>query len=162
MKKKTILVLTIIMILIIGCLGLFIYRLFTKERVAITFEQFRTYVEEKGYHFQNNEDHIPVDTIGKSCAANIREHVKVEFTECVSDEVAQELFNNYIILAGRYKENGSVETTVNLSAYGKYTMEISSAYMQITRIGNTIMHVRVPKEAKQEVCDFMDDLGYLK
>lgn len=161
MKKKTWMIIAALILLIAGVLGFCFLRLRTEKREPVTFEQFRKYVEEKGYEFQNNEEKVPVDIVGKSCAANIRTDVKVEFTECVSDEVASQLFRNYIKLMENYKESNVAETTISFSDYGRYTMENSIAYMQITRIENTIMHVRVPKEAKQEVCDFMNDLGYL-
>lgn len=118
-------------------------------------------MEQNNYAFQDNADIVPVDTIGKSCAANIEEYVQVEFLECISPEVAKQLFLNYMQFAEQFKDNSSAESTINFEHYGSYTLETADMYMHMTRIDHTIMDTRVPKGNKDIVTHVMKDLKYL-
>lgn len=161
MKKRILVIAGIIaaaILLIVICMVIMIRRI---PKDAITFNDFQKYTEESGYEFIDNRERIPVDEIGKSCAAFIREGVGVEFTECVSDQIAKQLYHNYEAYAENFKETVSRETSVNFMSYGSYTLETSEVYMHITRIGNTIMHVRVTPEEKETVVKIMKDLGYM-
>lgn len=161
MKKRILVIASIIVaaiLMIVICMVIMIRRI---PQNAITFNDFQKYTEESGYIFIDNRENVPIDEIGKSCAAFIREGVGVEFTECVSDQIARQIFHNYEAYAENYKATVSRETSVNFMGYSSYTMETSEVYMHITRIGNTIMHVRVAPEEKETVVKIMKDLRYM-
>lgn len=160
MEKK---VMLIILCILAAVLLIWLFILIIRQpNKPITFEQFKEYAENAQYEFQDNRDWIPADTVGKSCAANIKENVLIEFTECVSDRMAKQLFGSYISYVQQFKGKKSFEKNIQLPVYWEYTLESGSMYMHIARIDNTIMHVRVPLEEKQTVCTVMQELGYMK
>lgn len=162
MKKKHLTIICVgvtIVLLVILIVAMIIKKIPMK---SIEFEDFQQFTEEKGYKFIDNRERISVDQVGYSCAAFIREGVGVEFTECVSNQMAEQLYNNYKDYAQNFKANISKEASINFSKYGSYTMETIDTYMHITRINNTIMHVRVSPEDKETVIEFMKELDYIK
>lgn len=161
MKKRRFVIggiIAAVILLVVFCVVMVIRKV---PKNAITYRDFQKYTEESGYKFIDNRERISVDEIGKSCAAYIREGVGVEFTECVSEKVARQLYNNYDAYAENFKSNVSRRTTVNVLNYGSYTLETPEVYMHITRIDNTIMYVRVSPEDKETVVRVMKDLGYM-
>lgn len=157
-EKKVLIIIGIVIAIVIAVSLYCIKRIPTE---TITLEEFQKNTQNCGYEYVDNCVTIPVEELGKSGTAYIKDQIGVEFTECISDSIALSLYSNYAYCYMDFKQSGYSENFLSLKHYGTYTMETQGMYMHITRIKNTVMNVQVPIEEKPIVVKFMKDLKYL-
>lgn len=88
-----------------------------------------------------------------------KENCKIDFY-VTSSELAEKNFNRIKRQYETLKDDSSVETSVSVNNYSKYTLSTNETYMIVTRIENTIMFTQTDKDYKDSVKDTFDQLGY--
>lgn len=132
------------------------------NKTALTAEQFKVEAEGVGYSVLYVTDQTVNADIAKNIYLAIDSGMKyqIEFWELDSVENAQILYNANQSKFENLKTSGSVETTVTVGNSAKYTLATGGKYKVVSRIDNTVIYVDADATYKDNIKDFLKQLGY--
>lgn len=132
------------------------------NKTALTADEFKTKAETNGYIVSDATSQTEGNAYVKSVYLAISEDMtyQIEFWELADVDSAQSFYNNNQTIFESSKGSGSMETTINLGNNDKYTLSTNDKYKVISRIDNTAVYVNVDEQYKDEVKDFLEELGY--
>lgn len=151
-----------LVILIVGIVGVFmVVNFFTTEKVAMTVEDFRDIMEEKGfvlydvtYQFAEHSDQVKKVYVAK------KSDYQIEFYELSSDEDAIQIYNINRNNFETESSNSSIATYKNIANYATYALTSNGSYKYISRIDNTMIYSNVEETYKDTIKTLMKEIGY--
>ena len=161
MKKQTIfIILGILLVIVIGVIALF--SSLNKEKISITANEFKTFMQDKGYSVLDETNlYSQYDYVKQVCIAEQTDNsYQIEFYELSDVEHANTIYNNNKSKLETSKGNVSGETSVSMKNYSKYSLTTDGKYNVISRIDNTLIFLEVDSNYKNVVKELLDELGY--
>ena len=133
-----------------------------QSKQALTAEDFKSKMEEKGYDLQDCTDQFEgYDFVEQVYVALDDEgSYQIEFYDLSDDAHARDFFSNNVQIFKESKSNMSANTNVSLGNYEKYTQTDSDQFSMISRIDDTVIYVVEEKENKEAVEAVVKELGY--
>lgn len=123
-----------------------------------TLENFKTTMEAAGYTMHDVSAQYD-SGIAKSVTVALKDGYQVEFFMLTNEENAATSFasnkNRLEALAG-----GNTTTSVTASNYSSYTLTTKDQFYKVSRIGDTMIYLRVPRAQKDAVSELVKSLGY--
>ncbi len=132
------------------------------NKTAISAEDFKTKLEDKGYSIQDASNQFNDDTQVQKVYLAIDSDSKyqIEFYEFDNEENATEFFN----LNKHNFENTKTVTVYEASSsvgnHSKYTLISNNKYKVVSRIGNTAIYLDVDDSYKEDVKKLLKELDY--
>ena len=139
-----------------GCLNI------NLNKNSMTASEFKTKMENKGYTIKDATSQFYQYSYVKQVYLAIDPNMtyQIEFYELATNDDAVSFYNtNKTIFEGK-KGAGSLETTIDLGNYSKYTVTTDETYNVISRINNTAGYISVSKDLKDRINSELKDLGY--
>lgn len=164
MKKSTKIIIAVVVLAIIALVvvGIFAFTKLNKEKTAVTAEDFKTKMENKGYIVSDAVSQFAgYDYVKKVYIASAKDYTyQIEYYEFSGDEYAVSFYENNKTIFETRKGNVAAETEINLSNHSRYGLSANGKYSVISRIGNTAIYVNVDDTYKDTVKDILNKLGY--
>lgn len=155
--KKAIVVILIIVLLIAGCS----FVLF-KSKTAITSNEFKSKMEEKGYtvidYTYQFEEYSFVKKVYAAVDGNMT--YQIEFFEFEDENRAMNAFKENKSTFEEAKTGTSSNSEVNGTNHSKYTQNSGGKYSVVSRIANTLLYANVNDADSLAVKSVMEELGY--
>ena len=143
-------VLFVMLFIITGC-----------SKKAITAEQFKEKMENKGYKIYDvTSQYESQISIKKGYVASKDNKYQIEFYELNNKSAATYMYKNNKEIFEDNKGSDSIVTDVNLPSYSKYNSTTNGKYRVLCQVKNTFLYVEVSKKYKEDVKDIEDYLGY--
>jgi len=132
------------------------------EKTALTADEFKNLAEGEGYTVIDSTSKVEQsDRIKKVyVAVNSGLTYQIEFWELSDVDIGVIFYNTNKENFENSKGSVNAETTINLGNYSKYTLSTNGKYKVIARVENTAIYANVDEEYKEEVKDFIEQLGY--
>ncbi len=164
MKKRTIVILTIIAVIIIAVVaivGIVVVKL-NKEKNPLTTKEFISKMIDKGYTVIDAKDQlVGYDKLKAATIALSKSNkYQFEFYELEDEDSAKEFYNYNKKRFESVKENNSKETSKEFKNYSKYTLTTDGKYKVISRIDNTVMYLDVDENYKDTVTSVLKEFDY--
>ena len=160
MKRILLIIMIIALFFTIG--GVAAYKILNKEKEAISAEEFKSVMENKGYTIVDvTSQYAQYGYIEKAYIAitNDRQY-QVEFYTLTDDEKAVYFYNINKTIFENSKQGLTSETNAELKNYCKYTLNNNGKYNVISRINNTAIYLDVDEEYKDIIKDLLKEIGY--
>ena len=156
--KKTLRVLLIFTICLTSLFGL---AGCGKKKTAKTADEFYTIMTEKKFVIKDSKSQYSShnEIIRSYVAAPSDLSYQIEFLELDSDSSAKNMFASNRRIFQDTSSN-KTESSVSVSNYDKYTIEVDGKYKVISRIDKTLVYVDASTEFKDDVNKLLDELGY--
>ena len=133
-----------------------------QSKQALTAEDFKSKMEEKGYDLQDctaqfegydfvEQVYVAIDEEGS---------YQIEFYDLSDDAHAKDFFNNNVQIFKENKSGVNTNSSVSLGNYEKYTQTDDDQFSMISRIDDTAIYVVEEKENKETVEAVVKELGY--
>lgn len=155
MKKGLKILLIVIAVIVIILIGIGIFISLKGNRKPISAEEFMKITSELGW--TTSKATTSSSVIDSYTAKKENSDIKFYVT---SSELAQKNYDRTKKEYESLKDSSSVETTVAVNKYSKYTLTTNEYYMVVTKIDTTVMFAKVPKEEKEIINDTFKKLGY--
>lgn len=164
MKKSTKIILgSIIAIIVIAVIVItIVFISLNKEKTSITAEEFKTKMEEKGYHvIDATEQFASYDYVKKVYLATNEDYsYKLEFYELADDNYATLFYNNNKAILEASKGSVSAENSVAVKNYAQYSLSSNGKYMIVSRINNTVLYASVEDTYKDSIKGMVEEIDY--
>lgn len=149
--KKYLLLCVAVLLLLTGCVG--------KERTAISAEDFRSKMEEKGYTVVDATNQFEAGLVEEVVLA-YNDNYQLEFYVMPDEDSAKAAFMQNQSTFESAKGSSSSHKTVSLKNYSYYNLTTDGKYFTVSRTDNTFMYTVVEEDYKKEVQDLMKEFGY--
>ena len=164
MKKRTIVILTIIAVIIIAVVaivGIVVVKL-NKEKNPLTTKEFISKMIDKGYTVIDAKDQlVGYDKLKEATIALSKDNkYQFEFYELEDKDSAIKFYEYNKKLFESVKGNSSKESSAEFKNYSKYTLSTDGKYKVISRIDNTVMYLDVDDNYTETVKSVLKELGY--
>ncbi|OHW61654.1 hypothetical protein EUAN_19740 [Andreesenia angusta] len=153
MKKKLIMLLSVFAIMMFALAG-------CGEKTALTSDQFKSKMEEKGYEVQDATSQFEGSEGVKKVYIALKDSYQIEFYEMETIEQAAQAYNGNKANFEAQKGSSATETDVSGKNSAKYTLNSDGRYRAISTIENTFVYLDVESGVKDEVNGVLDELGY--
>ncbi len=153
MKKKVfnLFLMSFVLIILTGC----------SSKKAITTDKFIESAKDSGFEtYDVTTQFKDTPSIDKATVAKKADKYQIEFYILKDSDAATLMFNQNKVTFETYKGLTSTESKVNLKKYTKYSLTSNGYYMDLSRIDNTLLYVRVEDKYKNEVKKFIKEIGY--
>ncbi len=163
MKKSTKIIIAVSIILVIAILAtIAIFAFVNQEKKAITFEEFKTNMEEKGFIISDvTSEFTEYGYIETVCIAASQDYsYQIEYYKLLNEEYAVKFYNKNKSIFENEKTGASVETEKNGKNYLKYALETNGKYSALSKIDNTVMYVNADATFKNDIKSILKELGY--
>ena len=100
------------------------------------------------------------DYIDQVIIAKSPKGYQIEFYVLSDANYATSMFNANKNTFESFKSNASSSSSVSMGNYSKYSLTSNGYYMYISRIDNTIIYVKEKSNHKDDIKDFIKELGY--
>lgn len=132
------------------------------NKEAISADDFKTKLEEKGYSVQDvTEQMSDVEEIKNVyLAIDADSNYQIEFYELASEDAAAAFFNENQEIFEKTKSSTNAETSVSVGNYSKYTLQGNNTYKVVSRIGNTVIYLDVDDSYKSKVQEVLKEIDY--
>jgi len=131
------------------------------SKTALTPEEFKTKMQDKGYIVQDATDQMSqYDYIKQVYIAVSSDYTyQIEFYETIDNNYASKFFETN---KNNFENNisSATKTTVNGINNNKFTVSEDESYKVISRVDNTAIYLNISSEYKTEVKDILKYLGY--
>lgn len=155
MKKGLKILLIVIAIIAIVLVGIGIFMSVKGNKKPISAEEFMKITSELGW--TTSKVTTSSSVINSYTATKDNNDVKFYVT---SSELAQKNYDRTKKEYESLKDSSSVETTVSVNKYSKYTLTTNEYFMVVTKIDTTVMFAKVPKADKGNINEVFEKLGY--
>lgn len=152
LKIALIIFVSIILVLIIG---LSIFMSIKGNKKPIDADRFTEITSELGY---DTSKVTTSSTVIDSYRAKKADY-EINFY-VTSNELAKKNFDRIKLEYENNKDTSSIETSVSIENYAKYSLSTNGYYMIVTKIDNTVMFTKVSEQYKNIIKDAFDKLGY--
>ena len=152
LKIALIIFISIILVLIIG---LSIFMSIKGNKKPIDADRFTEITSELGY---DTSKVTTSSTVIDSYRAKKADY-EINFY-VTSNELAKKNFDRIKLEYENNKDSSSIETSVSIGNYAKYSLSTNGYYMIVTKIDNTVMFTKVSEQYKNIIKDAFDKLGY--
>jgi len=169
MKKLSVIALLLVTVLLLASCGKAVDEIKEKvsDKPAITTEQLVEKVEKAGLYYEDNtEDYASYDyvekviTVAKLDGANVL--WQFDFIEASEEKYSKGMFETNKKTFEDGSSDNSTKSSVNLANYSTFKMETKgSSFRYLCRIDNTLVYVDIDSDYKDEVVDFLEDIGYV-
>ena len=153
MKKKGILfgaLCLVMLFLVTGC----------GNKKAITTSDFKSKAEKAGYQTADVYNQYKEFGYVKEATVATKDGYQVEFYVLDNKSNAAGMFNTNKTTFENTKSGSATESSVELGNYSTYSLTSSDSYMYLSRVDNTLIYVKVPESAKDNVKSLIKELGY--
>jgi len=154
MKVKKYLLGFVCVLMVVLCTGCF-------KKKAITTENFKSIVEEKGYATVDvTEQYASYGNVSEATVAESPDGFKIEFYVLEDGNAADGMYkinkSNFV----EYEEGASTHSDVNMINYSSYSLTNDETYLYLCQVDNTFLYVRVNSMYKSSAKSIIKDLGY--
>jgi len=153
---KQVLVIVLAMTILSGC-----------GRDVIASDDFKSYMEDKGYEIVDSTDqYAGIGDVHKGYIALVDSNndgeidYQIEWLEVKNIEDAILLFEQQKVVSESYKGNSSSESNVNRKNYSEYSITYNGIHINMIRVENTLVYVMCDEEYKDNVKEDMKQIGY--
>lgn len=152
MKKKLSLIalLAMFVLLITGC-G-------TKE--VKTTDDFTALAESKDMEVVDVYQQFASAGIIKEATVARNDDWQVEFYVLTDDASAEGMYETNVGIFESRKGSSSSHSSVDMENYSSYALTSDGSYMYVIRVDNTVLYLDVEEEFKEDVQEFVEELGY--
>lgn len=132
------------------------------SKKVITAEQFKSKMEDKEYNVVDITDQYSSSDkfIKVYVALNEDKTYQIEYYQFKDVDSATNAFESSKTNFENSKGSSSVNTSVNLANYSKYSLSTNGKYKTITRVEDTLLYADVDSSYKNKVLDVFDSFGY--
>lgn len=163
MKKSV--KITLIVIAIIFAIALIVVGgilIFAPNKVALSTDDFKTKLEEKGYIVEDASYQLSdSDDIKEMYIATSENgEYKLEFYVFENLDYAKMFYKVNKKASEDFIDSSYSQSSISLKNYSKYSLSSSGKYKVISRVDNTVIYLNVINEYKDEVKELLKELGY--
>lgn len=132
------------------------------NKTAISADDFKTKLEDKGYTVQDATDQMNgVEEIKKVyIAIDADEKYQIEFYELNNEDNASVFFNENKEKFEKTKSSTNSETSSSMGNYSKYALTTNGTYKAVSRVGRTVIYIDVEDDNKSKVQSILKELDY--
>ena len=134
------------------------------EKVALTSDQFKANLEERGYQIVDATNQISDSNIGQYkkvyLAIDSEMTYQIEFHEFTDSTYAQNIYSQIKNALDTTRSNNSTYTNIDGINFNKYTATDTNAYAIVSRIDNTVMYALVYDNYKDVVNSIFETYNY--
>lgn len=163
MKKGTpILIVALIIFLALTVGGIFLAFKIASSKTTLTQDQFISKLESKGFLANDDsEQFMQYDYITSVAVASPSDlSYQIQFFTFLDESYAQKFYetNKSTFSRSAYSDSPSVRTSG--TGFDKFTVTTSNEFMEVSRIQNTCIYLKVDKAYKDDVKKVLKSLGY--
>lgn len=156
---------TLIVIAIIFAIALIVVGgilIFAPNKVALSTDDFKTKLEEKGYIVEDASYQLSdSDDIKEMYIATSENgEYKLEFYVFENLDYAKMFYKVNKKASEDFIDSSYSQSSISLKNYSKYSLSSSGKYKVISRVDNTVIYLNVINEYKDEVKELLKELGY--
>lgn len=134
------------------------------NKKAITADDFKTIMEEKGYNVQDATDQFTTYDRAEKIyiAINTDKNYQIEFYQFLDINKTIYFFetNKTILEVNSSSSSVSADSSVSMKNYEKYQVTVDGRYKVLSRIDNTLVYINVDSNYKDEVKGILDIINY--
>jgi len=129
------------------------------SRTPLSIAEFKSKAEAAGYTVENGNVHLSSDKFGSSVIARKGADYFIEFGVASTEELAKSFYNEKHPI---YESGSSSDSraSVNIGNYSFFYVTVGGRFIEASRVENTLIYVDVPVAFKDEVKQFLKDIGY--
>lgn len=150
----------VILLIVVG-LTLLVTTLF-KEKTPITGEEFKNTMTAKGYGVADALAQFSEYPYVKKAyiAINLERTYQIEFYELENEDYAIDFYKNNKAQIEKNKSSSAVQTNNSVNNHSKYTLSSNGKYGVVSRVGNTVIYLRVEDTYRDIVKDILKSIDY--
>lgn len=163
MKKGTpILIVALIIFLALTVGGIFLAFKIASSKTTLTQDQFISKLESKGFLANDDsEQFMQYDYITSVAVASPSDlSYQIQFFTFLDESYAQKFYETNKSTFSRSASSDSPSVRASGTGFDKFTVTTSNEFMEISRIQNTCIYLKVDKAYKDDVKKVLKSLGY--
>lgn len=154
MKKKSIILGFMCLLIVFALTG-------CGNKKSITTDDFKSMAQNHSYTTTDViSQYASYDYIKEATVARSSNDWQVEFYVLDGNANATSMFNTNKEIFETYKSGSTSESSSNIGNHSSYSLTTSDYYMHLCRVNNTLLYVKVANTYKNEVTNFINELGY--
>ena len=163
MKKGTpILIVALIIFLALTVGGIFLAFKIASSKTTLTQDQFISKLENKGFLANDDsEQFMQYDYITSVAVASPSDlSYQIQFFTFLDESYAQKFYETNKSTFSRLASSDSPSVRTSGTGFDKFTVTNSNEFMEVSRIQNTCIYLKVDKAYKDDVKKALKSLGY--
>ena len=163
MKKGTpILIVALIIFLALTVGGIFLAFKIASSKTTLTQDQFISKLENKGFLANDDsEQFMQYDYITSVAVASPSDlSYQIQFFTFLDESYAQKFYETNKSTFSRLASSDSPSVRTSGTGFDKFTVTTSNEFMEVSRIQNTCIYLKVDKAYKDDVKNVLKSLGY--
>lgn len=163
MKKGTpILIVALIIFFALTVGGIFLAFKIASSKTTLTQDQFISKLENKGFLANDDsEQFMQYDYITSVAVASPSDlSYQIQFFTFLDESYAQKFYETNKSTFSRLASSDSPSVRTSGTGFDKFTVTTSNEFMEVSRIQNTCIYLKVDKAYKDDVKKALKSLGY--
>lgn len=163
MKKGTpILIVALIIFLALTVGGIFLAFKIASSKTTLTQDQFISKLENKGFLANDDsEQFMQYDYITSVAVASPSDlSYQIQFFTFLDESYAQKFYETNKTTFSSLASSDSPRVRTSGTGFDKFTVTTSNEFMEVSRIQNTCIYLKVDKAYKDDVKNVLKSLGY--
>lgn len=163
MKKGTpILIVALIIFFALTVGGIFLAFKIASSKTTLTQDQFISKLENKGFLANDDsEQFMQYDYITSVAVASPSDlSYQIQFFTFLDESYAQKFYETNKSTFSRLASSDSPSVRTSGTGFDKFTVTTSNEFMEVSRIQNTCIYLKVDKAYKDDVKNVLKSLGY--